>query len=218
MENVKITSYADENFSQRCGEITLQVTPEKIRLKKGIKYQDDKQLGGTAGSDSFDRYDTEHLSFDTYIDCSGIIPDSEDITLEEKIAEIEKNLYAYNSEGHRPAFVEIIYGTILFKGQLTDLTTEYTLFQNDGTPLRAKVSLSFASFKKDSEAKKEAGKSSPDMSHIIVLKEGESLAWWCERIYGTSLLVDEVARLNGLNGFRHIKAGTKLLFPHLKKC
>ncbi len=111
----------------------------------------------------------------------------------------------------------VAWGVIIFKGQLSKMETQYTLFGANGMPMRAKLSLSFCGFLSDEEERKKAGKSSPDMSHLIMLKAGETVALVCGRIYGDPLLVDEVARINGLTGFRNVKAGTELLFPHLKK-
>ena len=55
------------------------------------------------------------------------------------------------------------------------------------------------------------------MSRLVTVKKGETLPYLCHRMYGDSLLVREVARLNELDSFRNIPEGTQLLFPPLKK-
>lgn len=219
MDNVVIRSFSDKNFStQYKGDITLQVNPSEIKFEKGIEYRKDMQLGALGGSSVFDRYREQCFSFETVLDATGVLPKDEDVAgIQELINQLEDRMYMYNSEGHRPPYVMVVWGEVIFKGQLSKMETQFTMFGANGLPLRAKIALSFKGFMADAEERKRAGKSSPDMSHLVVLEAGETIASVCQRIYGDSLLVDEVARLNGLSGFRNVAAGTELLFPHLKK-
>jgi phage tail protein X len=97
------------------------------------------------------------------------------------------------------------------------MEVEYTLFSNRGIPLRATVELSFIGFRCVEQEHARFPKNSPDMSRLVTVRECETLAWLCHKIYGDSLLVRQLARFNGLNGFRNIPAGTEILFPPLKK-
>lgn len=219
MDKVVIRSYSDKNFSEQYkGEIALQINPSELKFGKGIRYRKDMQLGALGGSSVFDRYQEQTFAFETVLDATGVLPQDEDVeNIQDLISELEDRLYLYNSEGHRPPYVMVVWGEVIFKGQLSKMETQFTMFGADGLPLRAKVALSFSGFMADGEERKRAGKSSPDMSHLVVLQAGETVASVCRRIYGDSLLVDEVARLNGLSGFRKVAAGTELLFPHLRK-
>ena len=205
-------------YSLLLGEMKLQMNPSSLKVQKGIKYQDNKQLGDTSASGIFERYDGEKLSFEVLIDCTGVVKGTkEKDTADSKVTQIEKLVYVYSGNAHRPAFVKIAWGTFLFKGQLCGLKTEYDLFSAEGNPLRAKVNLEFASFTDEKTAKKSADKQSPDVSHLVTVHAGETLQGLCQQIYGDSTLVDEIARVNGLNGFRKITPGTEILFPHLRK-
>lgn len=219
MDKVIIRSYTDKGYSnQYKDDIVLQVNPAEIKFEKGIKYRKDLQLGGLGGASVFDSYKEQTFSFETVLDATGVLPEDEDTeNVQDLIDGLEDRLYLYKSEGHRPPYVIIVWGVVIFKGQLSKMETQFTMFGMNGMPLRAKVSLAFCGFMADTEERKLAGKASPDMSHLVVLQAGESIASVCQRIYGDSLLVGEVARVNGLTGFRKVRAGTELLFPHLKK-
>jgi hypothetical protein len=65
--------------------------------------------------------------------------------------------------------------------------------------------------------KKQAQKQSPDMTHIITLKSGESIVGWCNEIYGDASYCLDVAHYNHLPGFRNISPGTKITFPPLNR-
>lgn len=218
MEKMKIIAYGDEGFSKKVGEIVVQISPQDYQGKKGVKYDPGKQQGQNKQSPTFIGYNNEELTVDVMIDCTGAIEGTKDAdTVKKKVTELENLVYKYNGDVHQANFVELAWGTLLFKGRLKDMKTAYALFAPDGMPLRAKVTLTFTEFVSRAQADKEANRQSPDMSHIVTLRAGDTVAALCAEIYGDSCLVDEVARVNGLGGFRNVKPGTMLLFPHLLK-
>lgn len=219
MEMLKIKSYTDDKYEQQyLDTLSLSINPDSLQFNKGIAYQEDKQLGSMNTSNIFEKYKPDTLSFNFIIDCTGAVAGTkEGDKVKDKVDDVEKHLFVYNSDGHRPSFVVIAYGEMLFKGQLTDIKVNYTLFNNEGRPLRAEIKLEFSGFRNQDESRKKNTKFSPDMSRVLVMKESNTLAGLCYQIYGNALYVTEVARFNGLNGFRDIPAGTKLLFPPLKK-
>lgn len=218
MENLKFTAYTDSKYGSKIGSHTVLMDPDTLKFGKEIVYREDRQLGAIGGNSHFERYKPEFLSFKFTVDCTGIVEGTvEDDRVYNKIQEIEKCLYVYNSDGHRPSYVLVQYVELLFKGQVKKMDVEYTLFSNNGVPLRATVELTFSGFRCSEEERKKFSKQSPDMSRLITVKEGETLPYLCYKIYGDSLLVRQVARFNNLNEFRNIPAGTELLFPPLKK-
>lgn len=219
MDKLKLTTYKDEMYSIPNGSpITVQINPQTLDWQKGIQYKEEKQMGSPENTSKFDRYGEETLSFEIQIDCTGVIPYGNPTdTAYDKVKDLENSLYTYKGNIHRPAYVVITWGSSIFKGQLKTFNTNYTLFNSSGQPLRAKVHLAFSHFISEKEKQKKASKSSPDMSHLITVQEGDTLANLCQQIYGNSLLLDEVARINNLGTFRQLQPGTTLLFPHLKK-
>lgn len=220
MEQMRMFAFRDEMFTQKHHpeKLTLGINPESLKSERGIVYRKDKQLGTTNGSNTFESYEPEKLSFSFTVDTTGVVEGTQDTDEAYiKVKELENLLYTYNEEGHRPSYIIIAYGEILFKGQLASMKIDYTLFNNEGIPLRATVDLSFSGFRCSEEDKKKYSKLSPDMSRLIVIKENDTLANLCHQIYGNSHLVAQVAGFNNLNGFREIPVGTELLFPPLKK-
>lgn len=219
METLKITSYTDDKFEKKHLD-TLEVAfvPNSLVLDKAISYLEDKQLGNSNGSKIYKGYEPKMLSFDLIFDCTGVIEGTkEGDKVKDKVEELEKHLYLFNVDAHRPSFVKIAYGEFIFNGQLTKMNEKYTHFSNKGIPVRAEVKLEFMSYISSSEESKQNSRQSPDMSRIITMKEGDTLAALCQQIYENSFYVTAVARFNELNGFRGIPAGTKILFPPLKK-
>ena len=103
-----------------------------------------------------------------------------------------------------------------FFGRLESMSLDYTLFTHEGAPLRAEISLSFVSSKPGKEEALKTNKKSPDMTHIVTVKAGDTVPHLCYRIYGDSAYYKQVARFNNITNFRDIKPGVTLHFPPLR--
>lgn len=220
MEKLRMLAFKDKEFSQPHDKrrLDLTINPESLAFNKKISYKQDNQLGSTSGGNTFEKYLPEELSFNFVVDTTGAVEGTTKADkVYAKIKELEDLLYTYKGETHRPSYIIIVFGDMMFKGQLTSMKTDYTLFNDKGIPLQASVQLSFSNYCASEEENKKNSKQSPDMSRLIVLKENDTLANLCHLIYGNSRLVAQVARFNNLNGFRDIPIGTELLFPSLKK-
>ncbi|WP_294606300.1 hypothetical protein [uncultured Bacteroides sp.] len=219
MGKMVITAYTDGDFNNECkSALELPVNPAKVKLAKGIRYAEDKQLGSLNGSNVYVRYQPESFSFDCLFDMTNAMEDDDEKKpVHDAVDELEERLYDYNTEGHRPSFVKVQYGDITFFGQLKTLETEYTQFDSDGIPLRAELKVTLTGYCSQKEEKKHFSKRSPDVSRLVTMKEGQTLAALCYEVYGDPLLVGQVARFNNLNGYRSIPAGTEILLPMLKK-
>lgn len=219
MGKMSVTAYTDGEFrSVSKSALELPVNPAKVRLTKGIRYAEDQQLGSLNGSNVYVRYRPETLCFECLFDTTNAMEDNdEQQPVHDMVDALEERLYDYNTEGHRPSFVKVEYGDITFFGQLKTLETEYTLFDPDGIPLRAELKVTLTGYCSQKEEKKHFSKHSPDVSRLVTLREGQTLASLCNEIYGDALLVGQVARFNNLSGYRNIPAGTEILMPMLKK-
>lgn len=220
MGKMTVTAYQDENFSKKSKTaMELPVNPEKVKLTKGIHYAEDKRLGSLNGTNTYVRYRPETLRFECLFDATNAMDDEEVAKqpVHDLVDALEERLYDYNTEAHRPSYVKVEYGDITFFGQLKTLETDYTLFGPDGIPLRAELRVTLTGYCSQQEEKSRFSKHSPDVSRLVTLKEGQTLAALCNEIYGDPLLVGQVARINNLNGYRNIPAGTKILMPMLKK-
>jgi nucleoid-associated protein YgaU len=58
---------------------------------------------------------------------------------------------------------------------------------------------------------------SPDLTHVRLLRAGDSLPLLCHRIYGDAARCVQVAQANGLDSFRELEPGTRVVFPPLQR-
>ena len=197
---------------------TLQLNPSSLKHTFNIQYSnpcDDKQAAGSLAKKlSFSHYDSETLTFDALFDSTGVT-ESANAQIKTKIDGLKKSVYKYDGSYHEPQPVNIVWGALDFDGRLTTMSVDYTLFDTSGIPLRAKVSLGFKGYMtlKEQEAVKKAN--SPDLTHIIEFKSGDTLPLLCRQVYKDSSFYIDVARANNLVNTRLIKPGTKIYFPPL---
>jgi hypothetical protein len=197
----------------------VMLNPTSFTHKHNISYSDkcNKVVGAIAPETKFSAYEAENLDFEIMLDGTGAVQNNTGAvkTVEEQIEALKKVVYDYDGAEHEPQIVNVIWGTLFFQCRLTSLDLEYLLFKADGSPLRAKVKLAFKGFMTNAEKAKVAKTSSPDLTHIIEVKAGDTLPLLCHKIYKDSSYHIEVAQHNGLASCLHITPGSQLYFPPL---
>lgn len=219
---VKMTifGYSDETFSKDFGSIEVQINPASLHYSRKAAYNYGGYMGTSVPANTFYMLKNASLSFDFIFDETGVVPlraGNVDKSIPEMIELLEKVVYNINGETHQPNFLKLSWGSFVYKGRLTSLDYDYTLFRPDGSPLRVKVKLAIDGWLDTLTEAKTVGRQSPDLTRVVTLTDGETLAMWCEKIYGDSSYCVDVARANGLAGFRHLEAGTQIVFPPLKR-
>lgn len=222
------------------------LNPTELNLTHGINYTNCEKspVGSVAKKVEFSGYAEDSLSFDLLLDGTGVVKDigSESIlervkntvdadgkvdtsqvtnlfvanTVTTKIEALKKVVYVYNGKEHEPNIVHVCWGALLFECRLTSMSIKHKLFSSDGSPLRSTVSLSFKGYSTTKEALLKAKKSSPDLTHIIEVKEGDTLPLLCHKIYKDDSYYLEVAKHNNLLSFRDLAPGQSLYFPPLQ--
>lgn len=70
---MQITAYTDDSFNTLYKTMELPVSPDKVKLNKGIRYAEDKQLGSLNGSNVYVRYQPETLYFECLLDVTNAL-------------------------------------------------------------------------------------------------------------------------------------------------
>lgn len=211
---LKIVGYENPSYSEnkKSGEFVTQVNPATLKLKKRLNYSKDGEAQGVANKRKFKSQGLDTLSFDILMDDTGIIPNKAG-KIKERVSQLEQSIYRINSESHEPSYTKVVWGTFIFRGRVESLNYDYSLFSPDGFPLRVKVSFSFEGhFDKDTTQM-----NSPDLSRVITFREGDTIARYCDEIYGDASFCHEIAEYNKLSEFRKIEPGTKIHFPPLAR-
>lgn len=234
LTKLKIKAYSDPQFNNEIadGEFTTLVNPEKYTFKYKIEQNQDQASGTSDLAPRFNKKLPEDLELDFLFDRTGVIvhygnnpnESTDDKVFKDEgegiigdIEKFKKVILDYNGEEHKPNYVMLYWGTLLFKGSLTEMSVEFKLFKSDGTPIRAVAKAKFQGFVEDDLRVAKENNQSPDLTHIRIVKEGDTLPLMTYRIYGDSKYYLEVAKVNELSSFRKLEVGKEIFFPPIEK-
>lgn len=221
LEKLKVVAYSDPEFNSKIadGEFATLMNPEKYTYHYKIETDETQAAGTSTVSPKFNKKLPENLELDFVFDRSGVINgyQSSDNGIIDDIEKFKKVILDYNGDEHKPNYLIISWGTLLFKGALTEMDVEFKLFKPDGTPIRAVAKAKFQGFVEDNLRAARENNKSPDLTHYRTVKEGDTLPLMSFTIYGDSKYYLEVARVNNIVNFRKLKTGQKLFFPPLQK-
>lgn len=219
-----VTAYSDQGFTTKVSgsnnPFTVWINPSGYNYKKTIGYTDRQAQGSGDTSPEFNRVLSREISFDLIFDATGVIPPPAGQTaytngVMDGINQFIALTASMNGNIHSPNYLVLSWAQLQFQCILRSLDISFTLFMPGGTPLRAKMSVSFEAFSSEAAIAKQDNKLSPDLTHLVTVNAGDTLPLLCHKIYGDSGYYAKVARFNRLPGFRHLQPGTQLLFPPL---
>lgn len=217
LERLVIRAYKEPDFAEKSllGTFEAYVNPNEITISYEMEYNTAQGAGTTGGRMDFNRVKPGDLALSFFLDGTGA--NGRPLDVQAKINEF-RDVTGYNGDIHRTTYLKVAWGNIQVKRcVLKNASIAYKLFRSDGTPLRAVITANFSDACDDKTRVAMDRDSSPDLTHIRTLKAGDSLAALCDEIYGEPALALKVARANGLDGFRQLAPGTRVVFPPLEK-
>ncbi len=232
LTKLKIRAFSDEHFSEGVadGEFRTLLNPETYMFRYKIEQNDDQASGTSASAPRFNRALPEDLELEFVFDRTGVLTDygsagtdnikifkDEGRGVIDDVEHFKKVVFDYNGEEHKPNYLIISWGTLLFKGSLMEMDITFKLFKPDGTPLRAAAKAKFKGFVEDNLRVAMENSSSPDLTHVREVKKGDTLPLMTYRIYGDSKYYLEVAKANQITNFRKLQVGQRIFFPPVAK-
>ncbi len=241
LEKMIITKL-DQDGAATGTPIQVLINPEGYKESYTVEYNDDQQNNSGGQKPKFVKVKPGNFSFKLLFDSTGIfdvvglnledtltsiaedisgfIPfqddEAENNNIVEEIEKI-KEFVVYQGDIHKPYELQINWGALELKCILTKLDIDYKLFNPQGFPIRAVATLTCKQSTSEVLRLAKEKKSSPDLTHIRTVKEGDTLTLMSYRIYGDPKYYLEVARANNLLNFRSLEPGTELIFPPLDK-
>lgn len=195
---------------------TVQINPESFAIAYPSDYATVQGKGQSGATPKFVKIPPRKLSFEILFDNTGATPTAEQ-SIVKQINALDKTIHQVDGKKHKPNFLLIEWGALVFKCCLESMTITYKLFAPNGQPLRASVNVSFQEVKREKDQTPEERLSSPDLTHARTVREGDSLPAMAEKIYGDGAYYIAVAQANKLIQFRNLRAGKPLVFPPINK-
>ena len=228
LEKLKLYAFSDPAFSKKQQDVPhpyeVAINPEKYTLSYKADYGEKNASGTGGGGVKYNKSLPENLDLEFLFDRSGVFENSPVLKGADKekgivddIDLFKKVTFDYNGKIHKPNYVRVLWGSLFFESVVTEFNVEYKLFNSSGKPIRAIVKINFKQFVAEEKKAAEDGRSSPDLTHYRLVKDGDRLPLMTHDIYGDSKYYLEVARVNGLTNFRKLVPGQKITFPPIDK-
>lgn len=199
--------------------INAMFNPNKLAVSRSAQWQnqqvakrDNPELQYTGSEPSTL---TVELFFDTYDSPSKT---KESVrTYTNKLHELT-TVRAHGSDKHRPPVCRLRWGTmgIFFQGVLQQLQNNFTLFMDEGTPVRATSTCTFKQWKSNKSDLEDQNLMSADVAKVWTVKRGQTLASIATYEYGDPRKWRPIAQANGIGDPSRLTPGTILIVPALR--
>lgn len=221
MATLVIEAYSKDDYTSKVGTWSGDYDPPQVDLNYQNAYLSNPSMGFQKAP-SFGGEKPAEFEFPLVFDNSLDVDRGKYFTkpIKTQVAEFQKIAFTLNGTSHQPNFLIITCGDFLFKGQATSLTVKYGSFwkvDQNTIPTRALVTLKVKESLTTAAQKSEAQVNSPDLTHSVVVKEGDSLASLAQKYYGDPLYYLELAEVNHITNFRVLPAGLRIVIPPLEK-
>lgn len=190
-------------------EFEVLFNPKEYVIEKRTPWKEHEIQGLDSPAVEFTLGERKKLSMELFFDTSEEKTDVRAYT--EKI----ESLMLVNSDEHRPPLLLFSWGKLKFKCVLEDLVQRFTMFKNDGTPVRAILKVLFKEYSTSASQFKEKPRHSADHTKRLVLREGDNLAAMSGREYADPRKWREIAKANKIDDPLNVKPGTVLKLPPL---
>lgn len=195
--------------------LTLPVNPTEYAVSKAVTFAEIGIPGLDAPPLQFVRGGARTLKLDALVDAAEA-PVRADRDVQKRWLDAFQTLTLRDKNTHAPPVVTFAWGANPpFTGVVDSLSVTYVLFDRDGTPTRAKVSLSLKEFRTAKEQQHETAQSSPTVEKVWTVRRGDTLSSIAAAVYRDSGRWRELAAANAIADPRALTPGTALVVPAL---
>ncbi len=218
-KKLTVYAYSNKELTDNTGNFVLPLNPEQYAQTFKVEYDAQPAEGAQGAEPRFKSSAPEELDLDFVFDSTntayGYGRDGQSVPAQ--IDEFKQIVYNLEGSIHQPRYLKLVWKDFVFDCILTELQVTYTLFDSEGTPIRAKLSCGFLNYKETERRVREEGKSSPDLTHVRTVEDAQNLPLLTHEIYGVPKHYMEIALANDLTAFRTLTTGTTLVFPPLSE-
>lgn len=190
-------------------DVAVLFNPKEYVVEKRTPWREQEIQGLDSPAVEFTFGERKRLSMELFFDTS------EEKTDVRAYTDQIETLMLVNADQHRPPLLLFAWGNLQFKCVLEDLVQRFTMFLNDGTPVRAILKVLFKEYSTAASQFQEKPRHSSDHTKRIVLQEGETLSSLSAKEYEDPGKWREIADANGIDDPLSVEAGTVLKLPPL---
>jgi len=209
MEKAKIQVLDTNDLSAVKREIAVQFNPEEYSLNKDNNFASQAIPGLSSPILQFVNGNLRTLEMELFFDT---VDAGTDVRTDVNTV---VDLLNIDGETHAPPILRFVWGSLIFTCVLTKAAQKFTRFASDGTPVRARVSVTFSEFIDAERDALENNLQTADFSKFHVVVHDETLNVIANIFYQNPLAWRPIAIANGIDDPRSIVSGQVLKIPSL---
>jgi nucleoid-associated protein YgaU len=213
LAKLKIKTKQGEQAKGGVTEIEAHFNPNKIVLSKSVALLSQPASGRDVPEQQFRHGEPRSFNIDLLFDTYDT-----DSLSKKKVTDYTERLDKLTivSEAlHRPPICELSWGAlgVFFEGVVEKLDHEYTLFMEDGTPVRATSKCVFKEYHANPDDQQKQARQSSDVVKRRIVKHGDTLSSIAAEVYHDPTLWRPIAEQNDLDDPSRLTPGMLLLVP-----
>ena len=190
-------------------EIAVLFNPQEYVVEKKTPWTEMNVFGMDSPPVQFTMGERKRLTMELFFDTSREKTDVRAFTTK------VENLMMVNAQEHRPPILRFSWGNLSFECVLEDLVQRFTLFKDDGTPLRAILKVVFKEYATAAAQLSTTRRESADHTKRMVIREGETISSIAAREYNDPGKWRVIAQANNIADPENIRPGTIVELPPL---
>lgn len=195
----------------------VQFNPTEYTIQKGAQIAEVNIPGLDSPILQFVRGQNRKLTLDLFFDTTR--PDTQSAVLGNEAKDVNDltrpfyELVRIQPKTHAPPRIRFSWKSLQFEAIVESVQQKFTLFNEEGAPLRATLTVTFREYKTVDQQVKEFNWQSPDHSKRYVVKQGDTLSRIAAAEYQDASFWRLIADENNIETPRAITPGTELLLP-----
>jgi nucleoid-associated protein YgaU len=199
--------------------VSVQFNPEEYTLNRDVNYAQAAIPGTSAPLLQFAHGNMQTLEMELLLDTyeahkSGGSSNAAGDDVRPLVKKII-DLMTIDVSTHAPPVALFTWGSLSFTCVLARASQKFIMFRPDGTPVRAKVTVTLNEFKNADLEAKEVKRETADYSKLYVAGTDDTLSAIAGRVYGNPATWRPIAIENDLDDPRALRVGQRLLVPQL---
>ena len=195
--------------------VQVQFNPEEYTLSKEINYAQTAVPGLSSPILQFVHGNLQTLEMELFLDTLETHPGSGASDDVRGLVKKVTGLMRIDPATHAPPILLFTWGSLSFTCVLARASQRFIMFLPDGTPVRARLQVTFNEFRNVDLEAKEIKRETSNYTKLYVVTQGETLSAIANNTFGNPALWRPIAIVNGIADVRQLAAGTRLVVPQL---
>lgn len=195
--------------------VAVQFNPEEYSLERSTNFAQLSVPGLSAPLVQFIAGNAQTAEMELLVDTTETSPAGGPGSDVRQLVTDVTSLMNINPELHAPPPVVFAWGNLTFTCVLTRVQQHYVMFRPDGTPVRARLTVSLSEYLNVELEAKQVKRQTVDYTKVHVVTQGDTLALIAHAEYADATAWRAIAIRNDITDPRALTVGATLTIPRL---